>query len=743
RIHPDDRERITQSVIELLEGQDVRWDAEYRLLLADGTYADVFDRAFIARDQTGKATRVLGAMSDMTLRRRAEKQLAELQDRFESAVLGASEGLWDYNPATAEVWYSDSFKQLVGLTPDQYDSFKPHLDSFLELIHPDDKEPTMSAVNSHVERNTTYDVEYRLRMPSGEYHWFRARGRSVRDASGRALRMSGSITSIQDQRVAESRHDLAIRAAGVGLWDWNVSTDEAFFNDTYWTMLGYAPGELDMHFKTWQTLVHPDDLPRALNSVRSHFADQSVPYSIEHRLKKKDGTWLWIRAMGEVVERTANGEPRRMIGVHIDIDEQVRARLELEALSKQLHRQTEIAQDLAARAEAANIAKSEFLANMSHEIRTPMTAILGYAELLSDEGHAVTPVTTVDAIRTIRRNGEHLLSIINDILDLSKIEVGKLAIETTSCSPAGILWEVESSMRVRADEKGISLVVDADGLLPETIQSDELRIRQILINLVSNAIKFTDSGTVRLAARLASTEKETIEFDVIDTGLGMSEDQVARLFQPFTQADTSMARRFGGTGLGLAISRRLTDLLGGTLEIVATSPGQGTTMRVSIKTGSLEAVRSVDLRQYRPPSPKTEESASRGSPSTAVTPLEGVRVLLVEDNPENQRLISLILEDEGIELSCVDNGEKALATIEQAADDSPFACIIMDMHMPVMDGHTAVKILRDRGNTTPVIALTGQATEDERSKCLEVGCSVYLSKPFESRALLDAIRTSV
>ncbi|HVW00525.1 MAG TPA: ATP-binding protein, partial [Planctomycetaceae bacterium] len=285
--------------------------------------------------------------------------------------------------------------------------------------------------------------------------------------------------------------------------------------------------------------------------------------------------------------------------------------------------------------ETANRAKSEFLANMSHEIRTPMTAILGYSELLLDDTER-TAETRVEALRTIRRNGEHLLGIINDILDISKIEAGKLEVETVSCSPIAIVEEVVASMGVRAHAKNLGLDVEFAGELPETILSDPTRLRQILVNVVGNAIKFTEAGHVRVVVRLSSDARPKLEFDIIDTGIGISASQRERMFKPFQQADNSTTRRFGGTGLGLAISKRLATMLGGDVVLLDSTPGKGSHFRLLIDPGPLEFHRLIV--PHPTPEAKVVDAAAIGTCSLA-----GLRLLLAEDGPDNQRLISFVL----------------------------------------------------------------------------------------------------
>ncbi len=388
-------------------------------------------------------------------------------------------------------------------------------------------------------------------------------------------------------------------------------------------------------------------------------------------------------------------------------------------------------------AEQANRAKSEFLANMSHEIRTPMTAILGFSDLLlgSLEGEE-----NLSAASTIKRNGEYLLELINDILDLSKIEAGKLQVERIACSPAEVVAGVASLMRVRAKGKNLPLEIEYVGAIPETVRCDPIRLRQILINLLGNAFKFTETGSVRLVVRVVqgTIRPPCLQFDVIDTGIGMTQQQTSKLFQPFTQGESDTSRQFGGTGLGLAISKRLAEMLGGDITI-SSSPGKGSTFSLTVETGPLD-----DARMLHDPAEVIAGTRRGTKRSGAVRTRLDCRILLAEDGPDNQRLISFLLKKAGAEVTVAENGRIAIDCVLAAQSEGrPFDVVLMDINMPVLDGYQATGELRAGGYEGSIIALTAHAMTSDRQKCLDAGCDDYLTKPVEREELLRAVHRQV
>ncbi|MBN1393599.1 MAG: response regulator [Pirellulales bacterium] len=470
--------------------------------------------------------------------------------------------------------------------------------------------------------------------------------------------------------------------------------------------------------------IHDDEKHKIQKRYYARLAGEDIPPVYESALVDKNG----VRIDVEINAGLCNfdGKPADMVIL--------RNITERKAVQEKMRRAAEAAEE-------ANRAKSEFLANMSHEIRTPMTAVMGFLELIQTGCPAECPFGQNDLrdhVSTAIRNSEHLLQIINNILDLSKIEAGRQEMEIAPCSPLDILRDVESAMRVRAEEKGIGFKAKSRGQMPKAVLSDAMRLRQILFNLIGNAVKFTDVGSVSVAAAFEPADKEedidgTLIFEVVDTGPGIDPKYRQRLFTPFSQADTSMTRKFGGTGLGLTISRRLAQCLGGDVT-VESELGLGSTFRLAlrVKTADVEPTRGGN-------SAATPYSPSSNEPH-GTDLLGGRRILLAEDGFDNRRLITRILERRGAKVRGVENGCEAVdAVLAAQKDGRAFELIFMDMQMPEMDGYQATALLRKKGYRGSIIALTAHAMSHDRDKCLAAGCDDYLSKPIRMADLLQAV----
>ena len=382
-------------------------------------------------------------------------------------------------------------------------------------------------------------------------------------------------------------------------------------------------------------------------------------------------------------------------------------------------------------AEAASHAKSEFLANMSHELRTPMTAILGFTDILLSRQH---DEKSRQQLKTIKRNGEHLTQILNDILDLSRIEAGRLAVVRERFSLVELLEDVRALMQVRAHEKGLPLLIEYEGTVPLRVEGDRTRLRQILVNLVNNAIKFTDEGHVRLVvALLQDDDAPRLELRVEDSGIGISPDLVHRLFEPFVQGDASGQRRHGGTGLGLGICRRLTEMLGGDIR-VESKPGVGSVFSVRVPAGDLRDTPMVD-----PSTEEIEPEPTDASVYLSRSPLV-CRVLVADDQSEIREVLAEYLRSAGAEVELAADGLEALCLVDRAGEEGrPFDALLLDMQMPVLDGYEVARRLRGRGDKRPILAVTAAAMKEDQERALAAGCDEHLSKPVDPARLLDAL----
>jgi PAS domain S-box-containing protein len=568
-----------------------------------------------------------------------------------------------------------------------------------------------------------------------------AERRTLRDAMRRLEEQAKAL------RDSEERFNLAVRGSSDGIFDWNVLTSEVYYSPRFKELIGYSDGEFEHIFHSFESHIHPEDAGRALRTIYAHL-ESKRPLDIEFRMGTRSGIWRWFRFRAQAAADDS-GRAVRMAGALSDVTEQKNAEVELERYSLEVEESRSRIEAQAAamaeqaaelevarqRAEQANQTKSEFLANISHEIRTPMTAILGFTDvLLTEEDINAAAPERITALQTIKRNGEHLLELINDILDVSKIESGRVTIERIRFCPAKVVADVVALMKVRIEAKELKLKIDWTGPIPVTIESDPTRLRQILINLLSNAIKFTERGSIQIDVRLIAEPAggQRLAFSVSDTGIGMNAEQIGRLFRPFEQADASTTRRFGGTGLGLTISKRYAELLGGDIGVLS-SPGIGSTFVVTVDTGPLDGV------------PLTEDFASsstawRTSPRPSVERRLDCRILVVEDGWDNQRLLSFILKKAGAEVTVAETGHAALSAVAAAHQRcESFDVILMDMQMPGMDGYTATACLRNSGYQGIVIALTAHAMSGDREKCLAAGCDEYLAKPIDPPRLIGTI----
>ena len=468
----------------------------------------------------------------------------------------------------------------------------------------------------------------------------------------------------------------------------------------------------------WTKVQHPDHVDKVVRHIKNAFQNCDETWEDVFPLRRHDGEYRWfLTRMTPICD--AHGKLVRWLGTNTDITQQKETEAELQR-----------ARELA---EVSNQAKSDFLANMSHEIRSPMTAILGFADLLKADNQEERQI-----VETIRRNGHFLLELINDILDLSKIEAGKVDIEQIEFNPAQLLEDVCSLMSVRAAESGLELMSAYEGPLPVSIKSDPIRLRQILINLVGNALKFTDVGFVKLRLSYNAAARQ-LRFDIVDTGIGISRQQLSKLFRPFEQGDASVVRKYGGSGLGLAISQRLAELLGGHIE-ARSELGQGSTFSLVVACRQVGELQTIDLHALGPRQ-SLGRSVAGGLPHLRESWRMDVRVLVVDDRRDIRFLTQHFIRELGGHVLTAENGSQALDIIaEEERLGRRLDLILMDVQMPVMDGYTAVRKLRQRGYQRPIVALTANAMESDREACFAAGYTEYLSKPIDKQKLIETLR---
>lgn len=505
---------------------------------------------------------------------------------------------------------------------------------------------------------------------------------------------------------SRERWRLAIEGVNDGIWDNNLEAEKIYYSPRYKAMLGYADHELPNEQKTWVRMVHPEDHHYTIDQVKKYLSREIPEFKIMFRMRHKNGDWRWILCRG-VALWNEQGKAVRFTGANSDM--------------------TELRQAIET-AEAASRAKSEFLANMSHEIRTPMNAVIGITNLLQD--YDLTPVKRKEFLRTLHVSAHSMMDLINDLLDFSKIENDQMELEQIQFNLTDLIDEIFTIMSVRAKEKFIELIVTFDPELNTSFIGDPLRIRQIILNLVSNAIKFTERGLVAIHVNVCEKEdnrdKVDVCIDVRDTGIGIAEDKLDTIFGQFSQADSSMTRKYGGTGLGLSISKSLAELMGGNIAVVST-PGFGSKFSIKIPLIPIENIgRKKDTAEHHPQ--RSSENYDSNSPS----------VLLVEDYKGNVIVATAMLESFGYNWDLAENGLEAVNKVKANSYD----LILMDVQMPGMDGLQATRLIRayeaeQNKQATPIMAMTAYSMTGDRERCLEAGMDDYISKPFKPDVFRD------
>ncbi len=724
RVHPDDLAGARRAMEDHFAGTTSVYEFEHRVRHREGAWRWVVDRGIVvSRDNEGRATRIVGTREDITMRKLSEQNLARERSRLATFIehAPAAVAMFDNEMryiAVSNRWKAD-FKlggaEVLGIS--YYDVF-PELPVRWKEAHARCLAGAVERCEDDPWRPPGWHYDQHLRWEVRP--WYEPDGQVgglvmfTQDISDQVRVMRELERRGAQLAESEKRFRTLVEGTEVIVWEYDAERSAFTYVSPQASRLGY-PLEEWLTPKFWETHLHEADRSAALAFCRSEI-EAKRHHRFQYRMIASDGRVVWIDDFASV-EESARCTPL-LRGVLVDITER-------KTVEETMH-QARVAAD------AANHAKSEFLANMSHEIRTPLTAILGYADLLRDDGDmSRAPARRVQTIDTIRNAGHHLLTIINDILDISKIEAGQMTLERVETPIVRIMTEVESLVRARANEKGIALSLRLITPLPDRISSDPTRLRQILMNLAGNAVKFTSTGHVTIRAKAEGpNENGRLIIEVEDTGTGMSAEQAERLFKPFSQADSTVTRQHGGTGLGLSISRRLARLMDGEVSLVHTKQGEGSCFRIELPLVALPGavmVSGLDVVS-------TQSAAPLAGP---VSSLRG-RIVLAEDGPDNQRLISYHLKRAGAVVDIAENGAIALEMIRRAdAAGTRYDLLVSDMQMPEMDGYTLARTLRAEGNAIAIVALTAHAMAEDHAKCLGAGCDAYATKPIDKSSLLE------
>jgi PAS domain S-box-containing protein len=666
------------------------------------------------RYEHGNFIGVLVCFHDVSQRNETAAELKISVERFRRSQIAADIGSWDWDIKTGELFWSDRIAPMFGYEDGIVET---SYDNFLKVIHPDDRAMVQEAIQAAIEHEEPYEIEHRIIWPDGSVHWILELGSVYHDADGNAEKMLGTVMNIHNRKISElklkhsqERLSIAIEGAGDGVWDWNLTTNVVHFSDLYAKMLGYTVEEMSPELGTWIHSVHPEDWSRVQATLQYYLEGKLDRYETEFRIRCKDGSWKWVLSRGKVVSFDAENNPTRITGIQTDID--MRKRMESELIEARLA------------AEAASIAKSEFLSSMSHELRTPLNAVIGFAQVLDEDTSSPLTEDQRDSLKHISKGGYHLLALIDDVLELAKIETGSVSVVQERVVFSQVMEECLPILHELAIDKNVEVMVKDDS--HAILNADYTRVKQVVINLCSNAIKYNEKrGRVNIDC--VKTDDGLIRINITDTGKGIAKDKQEKLFIAFNRLGQENSG-IQGTGVGLIITKKLIDSMKGEIGFKSVE-GLGSTFWFSLPRYEDNANQLAEIF--------TGSSSLRHTIDWGKNEALTKKILYIEDNLANTKLMQAFFARESqLHLQVKESAEEGMAYIAKQRPD----LVLMDINLPGMSGNDAAEYLKNdkKYSEIPIIALSAVAMKHDIEK-FEGLFDAYITKPVNFTVLMEEI----